>query len=141
MRFHETNDISRIFSGKTLGFCEVAKYFVDFQFRFRYFQKMTGKFQFHSNRFEIFEVSNLAMAKVKKVNIAVTHKRFIRLADNQFKNLKMYFSLTCFHGLDSVLSTLLLSSASLASASSISMRQKRQKHSRQFETVKAATQK
>ncbi len=47
MRFHETNDISRNFSGITLGFREVLKYFVDFQFCFRYFQKMTPKFQFH----------------------------------------------------------------------------------------------
>jgi hypothetical protein len=32
MRFHETNDFSGNFSGITLGFHEVAKYFVDFQF-------------------------------------------------------------------------------------------------------------
>ncbi len=38
---------------KTLGFCEVSKYFVDFQFCFRYFQKMTPKFWFHSYRFKI----------------------------------------------------------------------------------------
>ncbi len=53
MRFHKTNDISQNFSSITLGFCEVAKYFVDFRFRFRYFQKMTPKF---------LEVMNLAMA-------------------------------------------------------------------------------
>jgi hypothetical protein len=34
---------------------------------------MTPKFEFCSYRFEIFEVSNLAMAKVQKVNIAVTY--------------------------------------------------------------------
>ncbi len=53
MRFHETNDISQNFSGITLGFHEVAKYFVDFWFPFWYFQKMSSKFQFCSHRFEI----------------------------------------------------------------------------------------
>ncbi len=53
MRFHETNDISQNFSGKTLAFHEALKYFVDFWFHFKYFQKMTPKFLFHSSRFEI----------------------------------------------------------------------------------------
>jgi hypothetical protein len=35
---------------------------------YQWFQKLTTKFQFHSD----FEISNLAMAKVKKVNIADT---------------------------------------------------------------------
>jgi hypothetical protein len=52
-RFDETNDISQNFSGIILVFCEVLKYFVDFRFGFWYFQKMTAKFQFLSNRFEI----------------------------------------------------------------------------------------
>jgi hypothetical protein len=78
---HETNNISQNCSSITLGFREVAKYFGDFLFCFQYFQKMTAKFQFHLNRFKIsvsfeqiqnFKVSNLAMAKVKKINIAVT---------------------------------------------------------------------
>jgi hypothetical protein len=73
MRFHETNDISQNFSGITLGFHDISKHFADFQFRFQYFQKMTAKFQFHSNRFENFKVSHFSMAKVKKVNIAVTY--------------------------------------------------------------------
>jgi hypothetical protein len=30
MRFHKTNDISQNFSGITLGFHEIVKYFVDF---------------------------------------------------------------------------------------------------------------
>ncbi len=46
MRFDKTNDISQNFSGITLGFHEVSKYFVDFHFRFWYFRKMTTKFQF-----------------------------------------------------------------------------------------------
>ncbi len=53
MRFHKTNDISWNFSGITLGFHKISKYFVDFQFRFKYFQKMTAKFQLLLNRFEI----------------------------------------------------------------------------------------
>jgi hypothetical protein len=69
MRFHETNNISQNFSGVILAFHEVAKYFVDFRFCFQYFQKMIAKFQFHSNRFEIFKVLNVAMAKVKKVAV------------------------------------------------------------------------
>jgi hypothetical protein len=69
MRFQETNDISQNVSGVTLDFHEIAKYFVDFQFRFQYFEKMTAKFCFLSNRFKILKVSNLAMLKVKKVNI------------------------------------------------------------------------
>ncbi len=52
-RFDKTNDISWNFSGITLGFSEVLKYFVDFQFCLLYFQKMTAKFWFLSNRFKI----------------------------------------------------------------------------------------
>ena len=51
MRFHKTNNISQNFSGVTLGFREVSKYFVDFW----YFRKMTPKFQFLLNRFEIYK--------------------------------------------------------------------------------------
>ncbi len=51
------------------------KYFVVFRFCFRYFWKMTAKFQFNWN----FKVSNLAMAKVQKVNIAVTYNWLILL--------------------------------------------------------------
>jgi hypothetical protein len=70
--FHETNDISQNFSGITLGFCEVSKYFVDFLFHSWYFQKMTPKFLVLFVPIQNFEVSNLAMAKVQKVNIVVT---------------------------------------------------------------------
>ncbi len=73
MRFHKTNDISQNFSGKTLEFCEILKYFVDFQFRFQYFQKMTAKFQLLLKQIWNFKVSHFSMAKVKKVNIAVTY--------------------------------------------------------------------
>jgi hypothetical protein len=57
----------------TLDFREIAKYFVDFRFRFRYFQKLTAKFWFLLKQIQNFKVSNLAMVKVKKVNIAVTY--------------------------------------------------------------------
>ncbi len=68
-RFHKTNSISWNFSGIILCFHSVTMYFVDFRFCFRYFQKMTAKFQFCSNRFKIlkiqnFEVSNLASFKL-----------------------------------------------------------------------------
>jgi hypothetical protein len=59
MRFHETNDISQNFSGITLGFHEVAKYFVDFQLHYQYFQKMIAKFEFCSNIFEISKFQTL----------------------------------------------------------------------------------
>ncbi len=52
LRFQDSKDISCNFSGIILGFCSVAMYFVNF----RYFRKMTGKFQFHSNRFKISEI-------------------------------------------------------------------------------------
>jgi hypothetical protein len=44
MRFHETNKMLWNFSGITIDFCEIAKSFFDFRFRFRYLQKMTAKF-------------------------------------------------------------------------------------------------
>ncbi len=50
-RFHKTNEISQNFSGITTDFCEIAKSFVDF--RFRYLRKMTAKFQFLLNRIKI----------------------------------------------------------------------------------------
>ena len=74
MRFHKTNNISQNFSGiVTLGFCEVAKYFVDFQFCFRYFQKMTPKFRFHSFIFEILKFRTLQWRKFKKSISQLTH--------------------------------------------------------------------
>jgi len=54
-RFHKTNDISWNFSGITLAFHEIAEYFVDFQFCYGYFQKMTAKFQFLSIKFKIWK--------------------------------------------------------------------------------------
>ncbi len=66
MRFHESNDISQNFSGTILGFCEVAKYFVDFWFWFWYFQKMTAKFWFPSNRFKISKFQTWRWQKLKK---------------------------------------------------------------------------
>jgi hypothetical protein len=66
MRVHETNDISQNFSGMTLHFHKVLKYFVDFQFHFWYFRKMTPKFQFHSYKFEILKFQTLQWRKFKK---------------------------------------------------------------------------
>jgi len=73
MRFHKTNNISQNFSGITFDFREILKYFVDFCLQF--FQKMTAKFQFLLNRFEISKFSDFLMAKVKKVNIAITYSQ------------------------------------------------------------------
>ncbi len=66
MRFHETNDISWNFSGITLDFREIAMYFVDFGFRFLYFWKMTAKFWFLLNRFEILKFRTCRWQKLKK---------------------------------------------------------------------------
>jgi len=66
MRIHKTNDISQNFSVITLGFHEISKYFVDFQFCFQYFQNMTAKFQFLSNRFKISKFHTFQWRKLKK---------------------------------------------------------------------------
>jgi hypothetical protein len=66
MRYHKTNDISQNFSGITLGFCEVSKYFVEFRFCFQYFPKMTAKFRFPSNIFEISKFRTFQWRKLKK---------------------------------------------------------------------------
>ncbi len=73
MRFHKTNDISRNFSGKTLGFHEISKNFVDFQFRFKYLQKMTAKFQLFSNRFEISKFHTFRWQKLKSQYCSYLH--------------------------------------------------------------------
>jgi hypothetical protein len=72
MGFHETNNISWNFSVIILGFHEVAKYYVDFQFCFLVLSKDDCKISVSLEQIQDFEVSNLAMAKVKEVNIAVT---------------------------------------------------------------------
>ncbi len=46
MRFHETIDISRNFSGIRFDFCEIAKYFVDFQFCFSIYKRWLQNFGF-----------------------------------------------------------------------------------------------
>ncbi len=66
MRFHETKHISQNFNGITLAFCEIWKYFFDFQFHFQYFQKMTAKFWFLLNKFEIWKFCTLRWWKLKK---------------------------------------------------------------------------
>jgi hypothetical protein len=66
MRFYKTNDISRNFSGTTLGFHEVSKYFVDFQFHYWYFQKMTAKFWFLLNWFKISKFCTFRWRKLKR---------------------------------------------------------------------------
>ncbi len=50
----------------TQCFYKLSKYFVDFRFCFRYFQKMTPKFWFHSYRFEILKFRTLQWWKIKK---------------------------------------------------------------------------
>ncbi len=46
--------VREILFGIIICFCSVAMYFVDFWFRFWYFQKLTtAKFKFRSNKFEI----------------------------------------------------------------------------------------
>jgi hypothetical protein len=72
-RFQETNKISRNFSGITIDFREIAKSFFDFRFRFCYLQKMTVKFRCLSELIQNFKVLHFLMAKVIKVNIAVTY--------------------------------------------------------------------
>ncbi len=89
-RFHETNKISGNCSGITLGFCEISKYFVDFQFCFKYLRKMTVKFRLLWNRFEISKFHTFRWRKLKKVNITVTQVYntghwsifFVRNSDN-----------------------------------------------------------
>ncbi len=61
------NEISQNFSGIELGFCEVEEYFVDFQFHFWYFQKMTPKFQFYLYRFKILKFQAWQWQKFKKL--------------------------------------------------------------------------
>ncbi len=66
MKFH------KYLSGIILRFHSVAMYFVDSQFPFWYFWKMTGKISVSLKQIWNFKVLNLAMAKVEKVNITVT---------------------------------------------------------------------
>ncbi len=53
-------------NGIILCFHSVAMYFVDFQFCFRYFWKMTAKFWFCSNRFKILKFQTWRWRKLKK---------------------------------------------------------------------------
>ncbi len=69
MRFHKTNDIAWNFSSVILDFCEIAKYF--FWLSVLISVKMIAKFWFFEQIWN-FKVSNLAIAKVEKVNITVT---------------------------------------------------------------------
>ncbi len=66
MRFYKTNDISQNFSGITLGFYEVSKYFVYFQFHYWYCQKMTVKFWFLLNWFKISKFCTFRWRKLKR---------------------------------------------------------------------------
>ncbi len=62
-QFHE---ISWYFIGIILCFRSVAMYFVDFQFPFRCFWKLTAKFRFHLNRFKILKFQTWQWRKLKK---------------------------------------------------------------------------
>ncbi len=65
MRYHKTNNISQNFSGLTLGFCDISKFFVDLLFHFQYLWKMTAKCQFLSNRFTISKFRTFQWQKLK----------------------------------------------------------------------------
>jgi hypothetical protein len=66
MRFHKTNNISQNFSCVSIVFHEVSKSFVGFQFCFWYFRKMTAKFRFLLNRFEITKFRTFRWQKLNK---------------------------------------------------------------------------
>ncbi len=70
--FTIVNDISQNFSGITLGFHEILKYFVDFWVCFWYFRKMIAKLQILSNRFKLSKFRTFRWRKLKKLNITVT---------------------------------------------------------------------
>ncbi len=81
--FMKFNDISQNyqnvmkFLGIILCFHSVLMYFVDFLFLFQCFWKLSTKFQFQIllsfGQIQNFKISDLIIAKVKKVNIAVTY--------------------------------------------------------------------
>ncbi len=79
MRFHKTKDILQNFSGITLDFCEIAKYFVDFWFYLWYFQKMTAKFWVLLNRFEILKFKIWQWRKLKSQYRSCLNERIKRL--------------------------------------------------------------
>ncbi len=72
MRFHETNDISQNFSGMALGFCQVLCWL---SVLLLVLSKDDSKILVSFIQIQNFEVSNLAMAKVQKVNMAVTYRK------------------------------------------------------------------
>ncbi len=79
MRFHKTNDISWHFSGITLGFHEILKYFVDFQFCLKYLRNMIEKFQLLLNRFKISKFYAFQWRKLKKSILQLPITKCIRL--------------------------------------------------------------
>ncbi len=73
MRFHKTNKISQNFSGITIDFCEIAKSFVDFRsLSLSLPSKDDCKILVTFEQIQNFKILHFLMAKVIKVNIAVT---------------------------------------------------------------------
>ncbi len=77
MKFCKANNISRNFSGIKLCFYSIAIYFVDFLVLLLVLSKDDCKILVLFEHIQNFEVSNLTMAKVKKVNIAVTEETLL----------------------------------------------------------------
>ncbi len=103
MRFHKTNYILQNFSGITLNFCEIEKYFVDIRFHFWYFQNMTAKFQFLLNRFEISKLRTWQRQKLKKsilqlpniyifIALITTYVGFVRLEEAESRSVCLMFA-------------------------------------------------
>ena len=64
--FNDYTEILWNFIGIILCFRSVAMYLVEFRFCFWCFQKLTAKFQFHSDRFEISKFRTWWWRKLKK---------------------------------------------------------------------------
>jgi hypothetical protein len=81
MRFHETNDISWNFSGVTLGFHEIFEVLCRLSVLLSVLSKDDCKILASFEQIQNFKVSHFSMAKVKKVNIAVTYNQMDEWTD------------------------------------------------------------
>ncbi len=72
MKFSKFSQNFTVYYGILLRFCSTS-IIVNFWLCFRSFQKFTTKFRSILKWFKNFEISDLAMAKVEKVNIAYTY--------------------------------------------------------------------
>jgi hypothetical protein len=71
-KFHEISQNFMKFHHINLCFCSILVYFLKFQYCFQRFQKFSAKFWSHLDWFKIRKILDLAIVKVKKVNITVT---------------------------------------------------------------------